>query len=115
MAVLLITHDLGVVAERADQVAVMYAGKIVERATPEIIFSSPRHPYTIGLLNSVPGRGAPKRRLQAIPGMVPNPLDWPTGCHFRDRCTRADDSCADAQPALIELAARHDVACFKVA
>jgi oligopeptide/dipeptide ABC transporter ATP-binding protein len=115
MAVLLITHDLGVVAERADQVAVMYAGKIVERATPEVIFSRPRHPYTIGLLNSVPGRGAPKQRLQAIPGMVPNPLDWPTGCHFRDRCARADDSCADAQPALVEITARHDVACFKVA
>src|SRR5262245_895378 len=73
MAVLLITHDLGVVAERAAEVAVMYAGKIVERAKPEIIFARPRHPYTVGLLNSMPGRGAPKTRLQAIPGMVPNP------------------------------------------
>jgi peptide/nickel transport system ATP-binding protein len=115
MAVLLITHDLGVVAERADEVAVMYAGKIVERATPEAIFSRPMHPYTIGLLNSMPGRGAPKRRLQAIPGMVPNPLDWPTGCHFRDRCVRADAGCAQAQPPLIEVETDHSVACFKAA
>jgi peptide/nickel transport system ATP-binding protein len=115
MAVLLITHDLGVVAERADEVAVMYAGKIVESAKPEIIFSRPLHPYTVGLLNSMPGSGAPKRRLQAIPGMVPNPLDWPTGCHFRDRCVRADARCAQAQPPLIEIEARHRVACFKAA
>src|SRR4029079_16420997 len=83
MAVLLITHDLGIVAERADAVAVMYAWKIVERAKPQAIFSRPRHPYTVGLLNSMPRRGASKKRLHAIPGMVPNPLHWPTGCHFR--------------------------------
>jgi peptide/nickel transport system ATP-binding protein len=115
MAVLLITHDLGIVAERADEVAVMYAGKIVERAKPDVIFSRPRHPYTVGLLNSMPGGGAPKRRLQAIPGMVPNPLYWPTGCHFRDRCGRADAGCAAAEPALVEIEPNHDVACFKVA
>jgi peptide/nickel transport system ATP-binding protein len=115
MAVLLITHDLGIVAERADDVAVMYAGKIVERAKPDIIFSRPRHPYTVGLLNSMPGRGAPKKRMQAIPGMVPNPLDWPTGCHFRDRCVRADTDCAGKEPALLEIETHHDVACFEVA
>ena len=115
MAVLLITHDLGIVAERADDVAVMYAGKIVERAKPEIIFSRPRHPYTVGLLNSMPGGGAPKKRMQAIPGMVPNPLHWPTGCHFRDRCVRADADCELAEPSLIEIETKHDVACFKVA
>jgi peptide/nickel transport system ATP-binding protein len=115
MAVLLITHDLGVVAERAAEVAVMYGGKIVERAKPEIVFSRPSHPYTVGLLNSMPGRGAPKTRLQAIPGMVPNPLEWPTGCHFRDRCGRADAACAVAQPPLVEIEARHHVACFKAA
>ena len=115
MAVLLITHDLGVVAERADEVAVMYAGKIVERAKPAVIFSRPRHPYTIGLLNSMPGRGAPKQRLEAIPGMVPNPLDWPTGCRFRNRCARADARCAQAAPPLVEIAADHHVACFKAA
>jgi peptide/nickel transport system ATP-binding protein len=115
MAVLLITHDLGIVAERADQVAVMYAGKIVENAKPEVIFSRPMHPYTIGLLRSMPGQGAPKRRLMAIPGTVPNPLHWPTGCHFRDRCARADPGCAQIEPPLIEMAAGHRVACLKVA
>jgi peptide/nickel transport system ATP-binding protein len=115
MAVLLITHDLGVVAEHADVVAVMYAGKIVEQAAPEKIFSRPLHPYTIGLLNSMPGRLPPKTNLEAIPGMVPNPLDWPTGCHFRNRCTRAGHSCAQAEPPLVEIEPSHNVACFKVA
>ena len=112
MAVLLITHDLGVVAERADEVAVMYAGKIVERAKPEVIFSHPKHPYTIGLLDSLPGRGNGKKRLAAIPGMVPSPLDWPTGCRFRDRCARADTYCAAQPPPLIEIERHHRVACF---
>jgi oligopeptide/dipeptide ABC transporter ATP-binding protein len=115
MAVLLITHDLGVVAERADEVAVMYAGKIVESAKPEVIFSRPRHPYTIGLLNSMPGASGTKTRLEAIPGMVPNPLHWPTGCRFRDRCVRADARCAVQQPPLIEIEAHHRVACFMAA
>ena len=115
MAVLLITHDLGVVAERADEVAVMYAGKIVERAKPDAIFSRPLHPYTVGLMSSMPGLGDPKARLQAIPGLVPSPLDWPSGCHFRNRCGRADSGCGDAQPALRDLAAGHSVACFKAA
>ena len=99
MAVLLITHDLGVVAERADEVAVMYAGKIVESAKPEIIFTRPKHPYTVGLLHSMPGSRGAKKRLEAIPGMVPSPLNWPTGCRFRDRCARADARCAEAAAA----------------
>jgi oligopeptide/dipeptide ABC transporter ATP-binding protein len=115
MAVLLITHDLGVVAERADEVAVMYAGKIVESAKPETIFSSPKHPYTMGLLDSMPTSRGSKRRLDAIPGMVPSPLQWPTGCRFRDRCGRADTRCAEAQPPLVEIAAQHRVACFMAA
>jgi peptide/nickel transport system ATP-binding protein len=115
MAVLLITHDLGVVAERADQVAVMYAGKIVESAAPDVIFSRPRHPYTIGVLHSIPSRQRAKQRLDAIPGMVPSPLQWPSGCRFRDRCPRADAQCANEQPPLIELEPAHRVACFKVA
>jgi oligopeptide/dipeptide ABC transporter ATP-binding protein len=114
MAVLLITHDLGVVAERADEVAVMYAGKIVESAKPEVIFSRPKHPYTLGLLNSMPSSGT-KRRLEAISGVVPSPLHWPTGCRFRDRCARADARCAEAQPPLVELEPRHRVACFLAA
>ena len=113
MAVLLITHDLGLVAEHADAVAVMYAGKIVEQARPAAIFSHPMHPYTAGLLNSLPGGAAPKTRLQAIPGMVPSPLDWPTGCHFRNRCSRADAGCAQAGPPLVEGEPGHNVACFK--
>jgi oligopeptide/dipeptide ABC transporter ATP-binding protein len=115
MAVLLITHDLGVVAERADEVAVMYAGKIVESAKPEAIFSSPKHPYTMGLLDSMPASRGSKRRLDAIPGMVPSPLQWPTGCRFRDRCGRADTRCAEAQPPLVEIAPQHRVACFMAA
>jgi peptide/nickel transport system ATP-binding protein len=115
MSVLLITHDLGIVAERADKVAVMYAGKIVESAKPEVIFTRPKHPYTIGLLNSMPGRRAPKTRLEAIPGMVPNPLNWPTGCRFRDRCARADARCAQTQPPLVEMEKQHRVACFMAA
>jgi peptide/nickel transport system ATP-binding protein len=115
MAVLLITHDLGIVAERADAVAVMYAGKIVEQGAPDTIFSRPLHPYTIGLLNSMPGRLPPKTRLEAIPGMVPSPFDWPSGCHFRNRCLRADASCTQAEPPLVEIEPGHNVACFKVA
>ena len=114
MAVLLITHDLGVVAEQADEVAVMYAGKIVERAVPEIIFSQPLHPYTIGLMNSVPGAVGKTVRLEAIPGIVPSPLDWPSGCRFRTRCDKADDACAGEQPSLIEVEPAHWVSCLKV-
>ena len=114
MAVLLITHDLGVVAERADEVAVMYAGKIVERAVPEIIFSRPLHPYTVGLMNSLPGAVGKTIRLEAIPGIVPSPLDWPSGCRFRTRCERADEACASDQPPLIEVEPDHWVACLKV-
>jgi oligopeptide/dipeptide ABC transporter ATP-binding protein len=115
MAVLLITHDLGVVAEQADEVAVMYAGKIVERAKPEIIFARPSHPYTIGLMNSVPGVTATKqRRLEAIPGIVPSPLNLPSGCRFRDRCAQAEDGCAEAQPELLEIEPGHWVSCLKV-
>src|SRR5262249_32030656 len=112
MAVLLISHDLGVVAERADEVAVMYAGKIVESAKPAVIFSRPKHPYTIGLLGSLPGRRGGKQRLAAIPGMVPSPLDWPTGCRFRDGSARPGAMCAREPPPLSEIERHHRVACF---
>jgi peptide/nickel transport system ATP-binding protein len=114
MAVLLITHDLGVVAQQADDVAVMYAGKIVERAKPEIIFSRPMHPYTVGLMNSVPGATGKHARLEAIPGIVPSPLHWPSGCRFRTRCSRADDGCAETRPSLVEIEPGHWVSCLKV-
>jgi oligopeptide/dipeptide ABC transporter ATP-binding protein len=113
MALLLITHDLGVVAEQADEVAIMYAGKIVEKARPETIFSKPLHPYSLGLLNSVPGiSGKKKKRLEAIPGVVPSPLDLPVGCRFRDRCPKAAGICAEGEPDLIEKEKDHWVACY---
>jgi oligopeptide/dipeptide ABC transporter ATP-binding protein len=113
MALLLITHDLGVVAERADEVAIMYAGKIVERASAQAIFARPFHPYTVGLLNSLPGTGAKKKkRLDAIPGVVPSPLHLPNGCRFRDRCPKAQTICAETEPPLVEKEPGHFVACY---
>ena len=114
MALLLITHDLGVVAEQADDVAIMYAGKIVERAVPEVIFSRPLHPYTLGLLKSIPGYNGIKSKLEAIPGIVPSPLNLPAGCRFSDRCARAEDGCKKAEPELREVEERHWVSCYLV-
>ncbi|MGA0346639.1 MAG: ABC transporter ATP-binding protein [Alphaproteobacteria bacterium] len=114
MAVLLITHDLGVVAQHANDVAVMYAGKIVERASPKTIFSQPEHPYTLGLMNSLPGGRKKKERLTAIPGIVPNPLDWPSGCRFRTRCKEAHDECAVSVPELKKCGVDHLAACYRV-
>jgi oligopeptide/dipeptide ABC transporter ATP-binding protein len=112
MALLLITHDLGVVAEQADDVAIMYAGKIVERSNTRAIFNRPFHPYTVGLLNSLPNIGGKKKkRLDAIPGMVPSPLNLPSGCRFRDRCPKAADLCAESEPQLVEKEPGHTVAC----
>jgi peptide/nickel transport system ATP-binding protein len=104
-AVMLITHDLGVVAESCDAVVVMYAGRVVERAAVKALFARPAHPYTAGLLRSIPstqdaGGGGERRRLKAIPGMVPSLRNRPTGCRFRDRCERALDVCAKVDPPL---------------
>ncbi|OGQ13532.1 MAG: peptide ABC transporter ATP-binding protein [Deltaproteobacteria bacterium RBG_16_71_12] len=99
MSVLLITHDLGVVAETCDLVNVMYAGRIVERAPVARIFATPRHPYTLGLLSSMPDFAGP-RRLRAIPGAVPLPGKHPPGCRFADRCERVLDRCRAAEPTL---------------
>ena len=113
MALLLITHDLGVVSEQADSVAIMYAGKIVERSSTRAIFNHPFHPYTVGLLNSLPGIGGlKKKRLDAIPGVVPSPLNLPSGCRFRDRCPRAQEICAQTEPPLEEKEPGHTVACY---
>lgn len=113
MSLLLITHDLGVVAEQADEVAIMYAGKIVERAKAKAIFNRPLHPYTVGLLNSLPRVGAnKKKRLEAIPGMVPSPLELPSGCRFRDRCPKASGICAGAEPQLVKKEQDHWVSCY---
>ena len=100
MSVLLITHDLGVVAETADHVAVMYAGKVVEYATVEDLFGRPRHPYTIGLFRSLPELSRPGERLPTIPGTVPSALRFPSGCRYRTRCPLADRRCAEEEPRL---------------
>jgi peptide/nickel transport system ATP-binding protein len=110
MAVLLITHDLGVVAETCDTVAVMYAGKIVEQATVHELFARPLHPYTHGLFRSLPSLSEKKDTLEAIPGTVPNPLDFPSGCRFRTRCPLAQELCKE-EPPLRELVPSHFVAC----
>ncbi|MCP3915930.1 MAG: ABC transporter ATP-binding protein [bacterium] len=114
MSVLLITHDLGVVAETANHVAVMYAGKVVEYANVVDLFGRPRHPYTIGLFRSLPDLAAPGERLATIPGIVPSAYRFPSGCRYRTRCPLATEKCAQEEPAL-ELAegagGHHTVAC----
>jgi oligopeptide/dipeptide ABC transporter ATP-binding protein len=96
MSILLITHDLGVVAENADVVNVMYASRIVESATVEDLFDRPQHPYTEGLFRSVPKLGAHAERLMTIPGTVPNPARFPTGCKFHPRCPRSRELASNA-------------------
>jgi peptide/nickel transport system ATP-binding protein/oligopeptide transport system ATP-binding protein len=111
MAILLITHDLGVVADIADEVAVMYAGRVVERAAVADIFDDPQHPYTLGLLGSIPRLEESRDRLLAIEGAVPPPFALPGGCRFHPRCVFATKSCAQADMALRALGERHFVAC----
>jgi oligopeptide/dipeptide ABC transporter ATP-binding protein len=103
MAVILITHDLGVVAEVCDRVLVMYAGQVVEHGTVADIFREPRHPYTEGLLAAVPRLGHQQERLAVIPGAVPAPTDWPTGCRFHPRCPYGWELCVREQPPLIAI------------
>lgn len=112
MAILLITHDLGVVAELADDVVVMYAGKVIERAPVEILFSDPRHPYTLGLFASLPRIDRKQSRLQAIEGSVPAATRFPAGCRFRERCRFAVDECRN-EPPLVSIGDGHVVACWK--
>jgi oligopeptide/dipeptide ABC transporter ATP-binding protein len=103
MAILLITHNLGIVGDLADNVAVMYAGRIVEQSPALELLRKPQHPYTLALMRSIPKLGARKERLQSIPGNVPNPARLPAGCKFHPRCDRAQDDCArDPEPTLLE-------------
>lgn len=111
MALLLITHDLAVVAQEVDDVVVMYAGRAAEKTTVKELFSHPLHPYTIGLLESIPVPG--KERLSQIPGTVPDPAHLPPGCRFRDRCPRAREIC-QVEPILEEKEAGHWVSCHRV-
>ena len=113
MALILITHDLGVVAEMADEVAVMYAGRVVERAPVARLFAEPQHPYTIGLLGAVPRLDAPAESLAVIDGMVPSPLARPAGCRFHPRCPFAVDSCRAESPPLAALEPGHEAACWR--
>ncbi len=116
MSVLLITHDLGVVAENADDVAIMYASKIIEKTSVKEIFAQPRHPYTMGLLNSLPRLGETRERLEVIPGVVPDPAQFPTGCKFHPRCrfyTPEDLKCRTQEPVMIEIEPDHWCACWK--
>jgi peptide/nickel transport system ATP-binding protein len=112
MAVLLITHDLGVVAEFAEEVLVMYAGTVVERAPASALFAAPQHPYTQGLLASAPARQAGKQRLATIAGMVPDLAHLPGGCRFRERCVRAVARCSESEPPLLDSGKGRKVACF---
>ncbi len=113
MSVLLITHDLGIIAEVADAVYVMYAGKVVEHAVTRDLFKNPKHPYTVGLLNSIPDLRGLKEKLDAIPGVVPSPGSFPPGCRFQDRCPLAIDKCRNEEPPFSEHAAGHYSACWR--
>lgn len=111
-SIMLITHDLGVIAGMADYVVVMYAGRVVEKGTVYEIFANPSHPYTIGLMDSLPGVNKGASRLYSIPGKVPNPVDMPNYCYFRDRCEKSIDKCQGEYPCEIKLTETHSVSCY---
>jgi oligopeptide/dipeptide ABC transporter ATP-binding protein len=111
----MITHDLGVIAQVAQSVAVMYAGRIVEHAEVVEFFGRPKHPYTLGLMNSIPRLEGPPpadRMLQAIPGVVPNLLHLPEGCAFRERCSMVGEACGEGTPPMVEASPGHWVRCW---
>ena len=112
-SIMLITHDLGVIAEMADYVVIMYAGRIVEKGTAAEIFKNPCHPYTIGLMESKPMVGKKVDRLYSIPGKVPNPVDMPNYCFFKDRCEKCVEGCDGAYPDMIKLSDTHYVSCYR--
>jgi peptide/nickel transport system ATP-binding protein len=112
-AIILITHDLGVIAEVADEVAVMYSGKIVERAPVASLFADPQHPYTIGLLGSIPQLHLEQHRLAAIEGQVPNAFAPVAGCRFHPRCPFAVEQCRREEPPLVPIIAGHEAACWR--
>ncbi len=112
MAIMMITHDLGVIAEVSDRVAVMYAGKVVEYTDVETLFKDPEHPYTWGLMNSIPKLDQTVERLEAIPGSVPSPLNFPSGCKYNNRCPLATDKCREIEPELETISEGHQVRCW---
>ena len=113
MSMLLITHDLGVVAENADRVIVMYCGKILEEASVGDLFKNPMHPYTVGLMKCIPKIDSTVEKLYAIPGYIPHPSQFPEGCRFNDRCEHVKDICREKMPALIEIEEGHKVRCWQ--
>ena len=112
-SIMFITHDLGVIAEMADYVVVMYAGRIVEKGTAEEIFAHPAHPYTIGLMASKPVVGKKVEKLYSIPGKVPNPINMPDYCYFKDRCEMCVEGCNGEYPHMIQLSPTHFVTCYR--
>lgn len=112
-SIMLITHDLGVIAEMADYVVVMYAGRVVEKGTVQEIFSNPCHPYTIGLMASKPVVGRQVDKLYSIPGKVPNPINMPNYCYFKDRCEMCVNQCSGEYPKEISLSETHKVSCYR--
>jgi len=114
MAIIMITHDLGVIAEISDRVAVMYAGKMVEYTDVKRLFKNPKHPYTWALLNAIPRLDIEQERLFSIPGVVPDALHFPSGCKFHTRCEFATEKCRNEEPGLIEIEDGHFVACWNI-
>ncbi len=112
-SIMFITHDLGVIAEMADYVVVMYAGRIIEKGTAEEIFAHPAHPYTIGLMASKPVVGKQVDKLYSIPGKVPNPINMPDYCYFKDRCEMCVEKCDGAYPCEVSLSPTHKVSCYR--
>lgn len=114
MSIILNTHDLGVVEDMAHDVCVMYCGKIMEKAPKEALFRNPMNPYTMGLIDCMPGKGETKEKLNVIEGYVPHPSDFPKGCRFSNRCPYAVEKCHDEVPDLVEITPGHHVRCFLV-
>ena len=112
-SIMFITHDLGVIAEMADYVVVMYAGRIVEQGTAEEIFAHPAHPYTIGLMASKPVVGRQVEKLYSIPGKVPNPINMPNYCYFKDRCEMCVNGCEGDYPHEVSISPTHKVSCYR--
>ncbi len=112
-SLLMITHNLGIISELCQKVAVMYAGSIIEYGTVKEVFSHPAHPYTVGLLGAIPSLTGPRNRLNAIPGDVANPVSLPSGCRFHPRCAHCTEKCSEEMPAMIKINDDHYVACYR--